>query len=210
MTKPFNFSTLFYPKTIFYKGLSWYNPFFCNVLLILVTGIFFCNNLYAQAFGYVDADFILKKMPNYEKTEANMQDALLKWQTEVDKMNEKANKLKSNFIAEELLLTDEMKSERQAEIKKAEEDARLYQNKVFGYNGQYFTRQTELLKPIMEEMQKAIEKVARKRKLQFIFRNSGDLSILYAEPRHDCTEDVLKELGLWEEEGKEEKKDKKK
>ncbi len=180
-----------------------------NALLILSYLLFFCNNVFSQAFGYVDAEFILKKMPNYEKTEANMQDALMKWQTEVDKMVQKTDKLRADFIAEELLLTDEMKAERQTEIKKAEEDAKLYQNKVFGYNGQYFTRQTELLKPLMEEMQKAIEKVARKRKLQFIFRNSGDLSILYAEPRHDCTEDVLKEMGLWDEE-KDEKEKKKK
>ncbi len=181
-----------------------------NVLLILLCVGFSCNNLFAQTFGYVDADFILKKMPNYEKTEANMQDAMMKWQTEVDKMTQKVEKLKSDFIAEELLLTDEMKSDKQAEIKKAEEDARAFQNKIFGYNGQYFTRQAELLKPLLEEMQKSIEKVARKKKLQFVFRNSGDLSLLYAEKRHDYTEDVLKEMGLWEEEGKDEKKEKKK
>jgi outer membrane protein len=164
--------------------------------------------LFAQKFGYIDADYVMRKMPEYDKAQQNLEQAAQKWRDEIQKIYKKSEKLKTDFLSEELLLTDEMKKERQEEIQKIEEEARMMQNKTFGFQGQYYTRQTELLKPVLETLNKAIEKVARKNKLQVVFSNTEGLTILYAEPRHDYTEELLEELGL-KEDGKE-KEDRKK
>lgn len=108
--------------------------------------------------------------------------------------------MKEDFRAEELLLTDDMKEERKEEIQKQEQEVLELQSKYFGPNGLYFSRRNELIRPAQEELYEAVQKVARKNKLQYIFTNTEGLTILYAEIRHDYTEEVLEELGLGQEE----------
>jgi outer membrane protein len=168
--------------------------------LFIVLGIVLCAiPAFAQKFGYVDADFILSKMPSYQKSQQDIEQAAQKWEEDIRKKFEAVEKLRKDLQAEELLLTEEMKAERLEEINKLYKEAADYQKKIFGYKGLFFSRQQELMKPAQEELHKALEKVVRKNKLQFIFSNTEGLTILYAEPRHDYTEEVLEVLGLKEE-----------
>lgn len=177
---------------------------------ILFFGSLFSFSMsYAQKFGYIDAEFVLKKMDAYQKAEQNIAESASKWQEDIDKRNTEVEKLRKEYLAQEILLTDEMKAEKKAEIQKKEDEARDMQKKIFGYQGLFFSRQQELIKPAMEELYKAVEKVARKNKLQFMFTNTEGLTVIYAEPRHDYTQEVLKELGL-DEENKENPEQKKK
>ena len=172
------------------------------VLLVLWLSI--TSSGFAQKFGYVDSDFILNQMPSYQKAKQEISDAAQKWETDIRDKNAKVLKVKEDFRSEELLLTDEMRDEKAKEIEKMENDVRDLHQKYFGKDGLLFTRQLELTKPAQEELYKAIQKVARKNNLQFVFSNTEGLTILYAEPRHDYTEEVLKELGLLDEENDEE------
>jgi outer membrane protein len=108
-------------------------------------------------------------------------------------------RMQAKYIQEEILLTAEMKDERQKDIAKKEQEAREYQKKIFGYEGLLFQRRQELIKPAQEELQKAVKRVARRYKIQVIFDKSSDLIMIYASPTHDYTERVLVELGLAEE-----------
>lgn len=153
---------------------------------------------YSQKFGYVDADFVLSKMESYQKAQQNIDEAAKKWEEDVQKKFVQVEKMRKTYLAEEVLLTEDMKEERLKDIEKADMEARDYQRKIFGYKGQLFTRQAELLKPAQEELHKALQTFARKEKLQVIFNNSDALSILYTEERHDYTEELLKFMGIGE------------
>jgi outer membrane protein len=153
---------------------------------------------YSQKFGYVDAEFVLSKMPAYQKAQQNIEDAAKKWEEDVQKKFAQVDKLRKAYQAEEILLTDDMKEERKQEIDKADMEARDYQRKIFGHKGQLFMRQAELMKPAQEELHKALQTLARKEKLQVILNNSEALAVLYVEERHDYTEEVLDLLGLGE------------
>ena len=89
-----------------------------------------------------------------------------------------------------------MKKEKLAEIETKEEDFKKLNNSVFGVNGLLFQKKKEILKPIMEEIYKSSEKIARKYKLSFIFDKASDMSMMYADPRHDYTDYLIEELGL--------------
>ncbi len=153
---------------------------------------------YSQKFGYVDADFILSKMESYQKAQQNIDEAAKKWEEDVQKKFAQVEKMRKVYLAEEVLLTEDMKDERQKEIDKVDMEARDYQRKIFGYKGQLATRQAELLKPAQEELHKALQKFARKEKLQVVFNNADALAILYIEERHDYTEELLNFMGLGE------------
>jgi len=94
------------------------------------------------------------------------------------------------------LLTEAMKQERLDEIKKKETELKDYQKKVFGFGGLFFLKKQELIKPLQDKVFDATGKVAKANRLAIIFDKSGELVMIYTDPRHDYTDFVLEELGL--------------
>ena len=100
------------------------------------------------------------------------------------------------YQREEVLLTEELKVKKKSAINERDKEIKKYQKKIFGLNGQIFLKRQELIKPIQDNVYSAIEKVAKKHKLQAVFDRAGDLTILYYTDVHDYTEYVLEELQL--------------
>jgi outer membrane protein len=165
-------------------------------LFIFLAGFFLSTVSQAQKFGYIDSNFILSKMPAYAKAQTELDKQSAAWQKEIEGMYQAVEKMKEDYKAEEVLLTDEMKQKRQAEIARKENEVREYQRKVFGFEGMMFKRRQDLIRPIQDEVFTAVEKVAKARGLQTVFDKSGDLIMIYTNPVHDYTEYVLEELGL--------------
>ena len=109
-------------------------------LFIFIACFFTASISNAQKIGYIDSNFILSKMPAYNKVQQEMDKYAEAWQKEVETLQQQVDKLKQDYKAEEVLLTEEMKKKRQAEIQKKETEMRDYQRKVFGYEGMMFKR----------------------------------------------------------------------
>jgi outer membrane protein len=165
-------------------------------LFIFLAAFLFASVSQAQKFGYIDSNFILSKMPAYNKVQQEMDKYAAAWQKEIEGMQQDVIKLKQEYKTEEVLLTEEMKQKRQAEIAKKETELRDYQQKIFGYEGMMFKRRQDLMRPIQDEVFTAVEKVAKAKQLAFLFDKSGDLVMIYTNPVYDYTEYVLEELGL--------------
>jgi len=150
----------------------------------------------AQKFGFIDADVILKQMPEYKKAENELSELSSGWEKEIGKMKTELEKLNSDYKNEEILLTDEMKKERLAAIAEKEKALKDFQKKTFGFDGLIFAKRQELMKPVQDKLYVAVEKVAKAKQLQVIFDRSSDLVMIYSNPVHDYTDYVLDELGL--------------
>lgn len=165
-------------------------------LFILVAGFLLTSVSHAQKIGYIDSNFILSKMPAFNQVQQEMDTYATAWQKEIELLQQESDKLKQDFRAEEVLLTEQMKKKRQAEITKKDTELRNYQQKVFGYEGMMFKRRQELMRPIQDEVFEAVEKVSKEKGIQMMFDKSGDLVMIYTNPVHDYTEYVLEALGL--------------
>ena len=166
--------------------------FFLPVMLLSHPGI-------AQKFGYVDTDFILKKIPEYRQAQEDLNKLSLAWQDEIQALYKDIEGMYNSLQAEEVLLTKEMRDERVKAIGKKETEVKEYQKKIFGFEGLFFLKKKELIKPIQDRVFEAVEKVAKEHRLQFVFDKSGELVMIYTDPIHDYTDYVLEELGLGEE-----------
>ena len=151
---------------------------------------------FGQKFGYVDTDFILSKIPEYQEAQQEIGIISLSWQDEIQNMYQEIEGMYSALQAEEVLLTKEMKDERIAGIRKKENEVKEYQKKIFGFEGLFFLKKKELVKPVQDKVFEAVEKVAKDHRLQIVFDKSGDLVMIYTDPIHDYTDFVLDELGL--------------
>lgn len=165
--------------------------------------IFVCflalNSSFAQKFGYVDTDYILNQMSEYTEAKSEIDKLSTGWQKEILEMAKNIEGMEVKLIAEEVLLTKEMKDERLAEIDVNRTELKDYQKKVFGFEGLFFLKKKELIKPVQDKVFDAVEVVAKNNRLQIIFDKSGDLVMIYTDPIHDYTDYVLEELGLGDE-----------
>jgi outer membrane protein len=165
-------------------------------VLVSVFLAFGLNFVSAQKFGYIDSEFILSKMPEYQKAQGEIDQLASNWQKEIEEMGRKVEGLYVQYKAEEVLLTEEMRQERMTDIKKKETDWKDYQKKVFGFEGLYFLKKKELIKPLQDKVWDAVEKVAKANRLAIVFDKAAELTMIYTDPRHDYTDFVLEELGL--------------
>jgi len=165
-----------------------------KIFLILLL-LSFGQIVAAQKFGYIDSDYILSQLPEYKEAQAEHERLAKSWQNEIQQMYKVIEGMYSELKAEEVLLTPEMKEERLAEIKTKEEEVKEYNNKVFGYEGLFFLKKEELIKPVLETLFEATEKVSKAHRLQFMFDKSADMVMIYTDPIHDYTDYVLEELG---------------
>jgi len=151
----------------------------------------------AQKFGYIDTEFITSKMPEYQKVQAKMDEMTKQWIKEIEAKKDEVTVLERAFKLEELLLTEDLRQQRLQQIKQKDQEAKLFQSSVFGADGELFKAKKNALKPILDEVSKAVEKVVRQKRLDFLFDKSNDgLALIYTNPVHDYSDYVLEELGL--------------
>ncbi len=159
--------------------------------------MFIGQRSYAQKFGYIDTEFITSKMPDYQKVQQKLDAMTKQWIAEISTKNEEVSKLEKEFKLEEVLLTEDLRQQRLLQIKVKDQDAKAFQNKIFGLDGELFKAKQAAMKPILDEISKAVEKVVRQKRLDFLFDKGSDgLAMIYTNPVHDYSDYILEELGI--------------
>jgi outer membrane protein len=167
-----------------------------TTLALLLCMLAFAPFAQAQRFGFIDSEAILDKMPEYKEAQAELDKYAKSWEERLQRLRERVYAMRQEFQSEELLLTPEMKRMRLDSIQAAQQEMEGYQERVFGYEGELFRKRKDLVRPIQDKVYKAVEKVCRKKRLDFMFDRSADIVMLYAREVHNYTDYVLEELGL--------------
>ncbi len=164
------------------------------VLLVFLLGLF--SGAEAQRYAYVDTDYILKNLDSYQDAQKELDRLSTQWQKEIEQRYEAIDRLYKAYQAEKVLLTEDMRKEREDEIIRLEEEAKSLQRQRFGVEGDLFRRREELIQPIQEDVYQAIKQVADGGGFAVIFDKAGQSNILYADPRYDKSDRVLTRLGV--------------
>ena len=165
---------------------------FLAVCFVLVASV----AVKAQRYAIVDTRYILDKMPEYKKAQVALDETSKQWQQEIDTKQMALNKLYKDFEAEQVMLSAELRKKREDEIFLREKEVRELQRKRFGFEGDLFKKRQELVKPVQDKVYEAIQKIAVARMYDFILDKSEGITVIFADPKLDKSEDVLKELGV--------------
>jgi outer membrane protein len=163
------------------------------ILFVVLIGI--GTTIQAQKFAYVDTKYILDNLPEYAEAQAQLDDLATQWQTEVEEKFAEVEKMYQDYQAQSVLLPEDMKKKKEQEIIDLEVEAKQSQRKYFGKDGELFKKRQELVKPIQEKIYNAIQDLAEDYNYGVIFDKSGSLSMMYANPKYDISDDVLDQLG---------------
>lgn len=148
-----------------------------------------------QRIGIVDTEKILKRIPEYNGAQKQLDQLSADWEGEVESLLLESSGLEKSYRAEKVLLTDEMRKEREEMIAKKQKEARELQRKYFGPKGELFKKRMELVKPIQDQVYNAIQDVALRRKYDLILDKANALTILYVSEKMDISNEVLVKLG---------------
>lgn len=164
-------------------------------LLIIAVVIMAASTGKAQKFAYIDSEFILENIPEYADSKKEVDELSIQWQQDIEAKFAEIDQLYKKFTAEAVLLPDDIKTKREQEIIDKEKAAKDLQKKRFGTDGDLFKRRQELIKPIQEKIAAALESLATTENYAVIFDKAGSVSMMYANPRYDISEEVLDKMG---------------
>ncbi len=161
---------------------------FCLVTLGLTT--------FAQRYAVIDSKYILEKLPDYKTSQTKLDQFSTQWQQEIEKKQADLDRMYKDYDAEQVMLTDELKKKRQDELYNREKEVRDLQKRRFGFEGDLFRKREELIKPIQDKVYIAIQKLAVERSYDFILDKSEGITVIFADPKLDRSDDVLRYLGV--------------
>jgi outer membrane protein len=159
-------------------------------IILLATGIGL-----AQKYAFVDTEYILDRIPAYKAAQDQLDKMAQDWQEEVETMYAGIEKMFQDFQAEKVLLTEEMKTKKEEEIINKEKEVKDLQQKYFGRDGNLFDKRQELIKPIQDEVYKAVKEIASEGNYAVIFDTASGANMLYTNPKYDKSDEVLEKLG---------------
>ena len=125
----------------------------CLLSLCLFTGK-------AQKFALIDMEYILKNIPAYEMTNEQLSQVSQKWQNEVEAIQQEAQNMYKNYQSDLVFLSAEMKTKREEEIVKKEQEAQDLKRKYFGPEGELYKKRESLMKPIQDEIYNAVKEIS--------------------------------------------------
>lgn len=149
-----------------------------------------------QRYAIIDTKYILSKIPEYRDADKKLQLVGEQWQKEIDDKQAVLDKMYKNYEAEQIMLTDDLKKKREDELFVKEKEIRDLQKKRFGYEGDLFKERQKLVKPIQDKVYNAIQKIAVARVYDFILDKSEGITVIFADPKLDKSDEVLRELGI--------------
>ncbi len=175
------------------KNSNSHSSILFSIALMLL--IFASSSISAQKFGYVDTDYILKSIPEFQDAQNQLDNLSKQWQEDIEKEFTKIDQMYRAYQADAVLLPEDLRKKREEEIIKAERDAKELQRKRFGAEGDLFKKRQELVKPIQERVFNAIEEIATRQNYGFIFDKASGPVIMYVNPRYDISDEVLDQIG---------------
>jgi len=149
----------------------------------------------AQRYCIIDSKYILERIPDYKNAQATLDGLSKNWQTEIDTRMQEVDKMYKSYQAERAMLSDEMRKKREDEIVTKEKAAKDLQKQRFGYEGDLFKKRQELVKPVQDKVYNAVQKMVQQKGYDLVLDKAGGVTLFYADPKLDRSDDVLKLLG---------------
>ena len=166
-----------------------------RITIIIIAAFLMTGMSFAQKFAFVDTEYILDRIPTYKSALTQLDKISADYQKEIETMYTQVDQLYKSYQKDKVLLTEEQKVKKEEEIVAKEKEIKDLQKKYFGADGAVFVKRQELVKPIQDEVYKAVKELAIEGGYAVIFDTSSGAGILYENPKYNLSDDILIKLG---------------
>ena len=168
-----------------------------KISILLFAALLSCGTAFAkdQSIAYIDMQYILKNLAQYEQANEQLTMLSKRWQKEVDAMQQEARVMATNYQTEQIFLSETMRAQREDEIVKKEQEVLELKRKYFGQDGELYKKREALIKPIQDEIYNAIQDLASEKRIDIVKDRSADPALIYMSSKLDISDPVLMKLG---------------
>lgn len=165
------------------------------LLTVILANVFYLNAQKAQRIGYIDMEYILENIPEYQEAQKNLNLKISKWEKKLEAQKREIETLKNELNNEKIILTKDLIRDKEEEIAIKEATHKKLQQDYFGAKGQMFFLRQQLVEPIQDKVYNAIQVIAKKRNYDFVLdKSSSNAIMLYTNKKFDVSEMVLKQI----------------
>jgi len=166
-----------------------------KIVFTIVAAFIFIAAANAQKYAFIDSEYIMENIPAFTAAQKQLNQVSSQYQKELESMHAEIEQMYSDFQAESVLLSEDMKRKREDVIITKEKEYKKLQRKYFGPSGDLFTKRQGLVKPIQDDIFNAVQEIANDGSYAVIFDKAGGTTLFYTNPRYDLSDQVLQKLG---------------
>lgn len=144
--------------------------------------------------GHISSEAIMKQLPDAQDAQRQLDALVAEWQNELNRMQQEWQRKYDEYEKRKLIMTEQRRAEAEKELQELDRKIVDFRAQKFGQNGELFTKQNELMKPVQDRVFKAIQEVALEEGYDYVFDKSGEILLMYATEKHDLTSKVLAKL----------------
>ena len=161
----------------------------CGILLLMAVPV-----LAQGKIGHINSEAIFKALPEAQDAQSSLDAIVSQWDTELQQMQAEWKKKLDEYDKKKLIMTDQAKLEAEQGLRELEKTITEFRNKKFGPNGELFQKQNEVMKPIQNKLFQVLKDLALEDEYDYIFDQSGEILLLYANEKNDLTQTVLERM----------------
>ena len=162
--------------------------------LFIAAAFLFAVQLNAQRVGFLDTEKILASIPEYNSAKSQLESLEKGYRTKVENEFAAIEKLYNAYQANKGTMSQVVRAQKENEIISKEEAAKKLQESYSGENGIMQKKSQELLSPIKERVQAAIERVAKSGGYMMIVDIASQSGVIYTNSQYDLSQEVIKVL----------------
>lgn len=142
----------------------------------------------ALKIGYVNSEKIISELPEAKESQQKLEALVKGWQDEIENRGKALQNKYEEYQKQANMLNESAKQARQKELIDEEQKLNQYRQEK---QQELALQREKVMKPIQDKVFKAIERMAKEKKLSFVFDKAADVPLLYADPAYDFTPDVV-------------------
>ena len=144
--------------------------------------------------GYINSEAIMQQLPEAQDAQKQLDGMSTDWQTELTKMQADLQHRFEDYDKKKLVMSDKRRAEIEKELQDLEKKMVDYRTAKFGANGELFSKQNELMKPVQDKLFKAVKDIADEGGYDYVFDKSSTTLLMYSNEKNDLTSKVLAKL----------------
>jgi len=144
--------------------------------------------------GHINSEAIMQALPEAQDAQKSLDALVAQWETELQKMQDDWKKKFDDYEKKKLILTEQARADQERQLRELDASISDLRNRKFGQNGELFTKQNEVMKPIQNKLFTVLEELAKDEGYDYILDKSGDILLLYANTKNDLTQTVLERM----------------
>ncbi len=149
-----------------------------------------------QKVGWVDTQEIMKKFPAAIEAQSKLDALVSQWQGEINKLQSEFQAEANSYQKRRLILPEQAQIQEETKLADMQKKIVDLRDQRFGQNGDLQQQQNAIMRPVQEQVLKAIQDVAKKDGYDYILDRSGQILLMYASDKYDVTQQVLDELKI--------------